>query len=172
MDSFDNKIWQASFKYFYKKYARVFWIFICQTCGDQNLADDIFQESWFRFLRASPVHLLEHQKKAYLYKIAVRLVIDYKRRNKVAEKFRVEENIVGSEHDRSFLSIDMEKIFKLLKPRERTLLWLAYVEEYSHKEISRIVNLKEKSIKVQLFRIRTKFAGILRQKGYTWEELA
>lgn len=171
MDSFDNKIWQASFRYFYKKYARIFWLFIWKTCGDRNLADDIFQESWFRFLRASPAHLLEHQKKAYLYKIAVRLVIDHQRRHKVEEKIQVGEKLASEEPDRSFLSHDMEKIFQILKPRERTLMWLAYVEEYSHKEISRIVNLKEKSIKVQLFRIRTKFAAILRQQGYTGEEL-
>jgi RNA polymerase sigma-70 factor (ECF subfamily) len=171
MDSFDNKIWQASFKYFYQKYARVFWTFICKTCGDQALADDIFQESWFRFLRASPAHLLEHQRKAYLYKIGVRLVIDHQRKRKLEEKYQVEEKMAIEDHDRSFLSHDMEKIFHMLKPRERTLMWLAYVEEYSHKEISRIVNLKEKSIKVQLFRIRSKFAAILRQQGYSGEEL-
>ena len=68
------------------------------------------------------------------------------------------------------MALDMEKTFKLLKPKERNLLYLAYVEGYSHSEIAGITGVKVKSVKVQLFRIKTKFAAILRQKGYSGEE--
>ena len=58
----------------------------------------------------------------------------------------------------------MDNSFKLLKPRERILLWLAYVEGYSSKEIAEVTKTKENSIKVQLFRTRKELANILRQK--------
>ena len=58
----------------------------------------------------------------------------------------------------------MDNSFKLLKPRERILLWLAYVEGYSSKEIAEVTKTKENSIKVQLFRARKELANILRQK--------
>ena len=170
MDSFLNKIWKESFKVFYRKYSKPFWLFIFKMCGEASMADDIFQESFLRFLKASPVELNEYQKKSYLYKTATRLIIDQKKRIQI-EKKKYLENNPEKKKKNFFLSMDMEKIFKQLKPKERTLLWLAYVEGYSHREISEITHLKEKSIKVQLFRTRKKFAGILRQKGYTGGEL-
>jgi RNA polymerase sigma-70 factor (ECF subfamily) len=49
-----------------------------------------------------------------------------------------------------------------LKPKQRMLLWLAYVEGYTYSEIARITHTKENSLKVQLFRAREKLAGILK----------
>ena len=68
------------------------------------------------------------------------------------------------------LSMDMEKVFKMLKPRERILLWLAYVDGHTHTEIARITGNRERSIRVQLFRIRKKFTEILKSHGYAGEE--
>jgi len=169
-DTYLRKISKESFKEFYRKYSRTFWYFIFKTCGDADLADDIFQESFFRFLRANPVNLNEYQQKSYLYKVAFRLIIDQKRKIKVEEKIIGEIDFFERKDSDIFLSMDMEKMFNLLKPKERTLLWLAYIEGYTHKDISKIVESKEKSIKVQLFRVKKKFAEILKQKGYKWEE--
>ncbi len=167
MDSTENiATSKEAFKMFYKKYSKTFWFFIRKTCGDESMADDIFQESFLKFFRAAPLNLNEYQLKAYLYKIAVRLIIDHKRKIKVIEKHMVENAPEERKDNDLFLSMDMQKVFKLLKPNERTLLWLAYVEGYSHKDIAVITNAKEKSIKVQLFRTRKKFAGVLKEKGF------
>ena len=154
---------------FYLKYSKGFWFFIFKTCGDSHLADDIFQESFFKFLKFAPIDLNEFQQKAYLYKIAFRLIIDEKRKAREMDNRDTEtlgQNMEGQEVANSMLSIDMEKIFTQLKPGERVLLWLAYVEGYTHKEIAEITGKKEKSIKVVLFRTRKKFSGILKQRGY------
>lgn len=170
MDDYLRKIWKESFKGFYKKHSRALWFYIFKTCGDASLADDIFQETFYRYLRAEPVKLNEYQQKAYLYKVAFRLIIDQKRRLKVEQGKPGEVELEESKEKEIFLALDMEKTFKLLKPKERNLLWLAYVEGYSHNEIAGITGVKEKSVKVQLFRVKKKFAGILRQKGYAGEE--
>ncbi len=170
MDGYLRKIWKESFKGFYKKHSRALWFYIFKTCGDESMADDIFQESFYRFLRAEPAKLNEFQQKAYLYKVAYRLIIDQKRRFKVEGWKSGEAAVEENKEEKIFMAMDMEKIFKLLKPKEKNLLWLAYVEGYSHSEIAGITGVKEKSIKVQLFRVKTKFAAILRQKGYTGEE--
>ncbi len=44
--------------------------------------------------------------------------------------------------------------FAALKPRERALLWLAYVEGESHEEIANALGLSRGSIKVLLSRAR------------------
>ncbi|MFQ5720928.1 MAG: RNA polymerase sigma factor [Candidatus Aminicenantales bacterium] len=79
---------------------------------------------------------------------------------------RSEIHLKESQKSEILLSLDMEKIFKLLKPKERILLWLAYVEGFSHKEIASITETKEKNIKTQLFRARKELANILKKKKY------
>ena len=61
-------------------------------------------------------------------------------------------------------STDISQLFQRLKPQERELLWLAYVEGNDHKEIARMLGLKEKSIRVLLFRARQKLAGIIQKQ--------
>jgi RNA polymerase sigma-70 factor (ECF subfamily) len=48
-----------------------------------------------------------------------------------------------------------------LKRRERELLWLAYAQGSSHKEIGETLGLKTGSIKPLLFRARHKLAALL-----------
>lgn len=154
-----------TFNSFYKKYSRPFWFFVFKTCGDESMADDVFQESFFRFLRAAPADLNEYQQKSYLYKVAVRLIIDQKRRIRVEEKYEPETGFLERSESKFLLSMDMERVFTLLKPQERTLLWLAHVEGYSHREIAGIMDIKEKTVKVRLYRTRKKFSDILRREG-------
>ena len=45
--------------------------------------------------------------------------------------------------------------------KQRTLLWLAYVEEYSHREIAEILEISEGSVRVLLHRARGRLRGSL-----------
>jgi RNA polymerase sigma-70 factor (ECF subfamily) len=167
---FSNKLWKESFKIFYENHARRFRLFILKTCGDEGMTEDIFQESFFRFLRSAPIGLNEHQQKSYLYKVAYRLILDQKKKFRTETKFRSELYEEPGSKGNPELSTHIEDLFRLLKPKERSLLWLAYAEGFSHREISRLTKDREKSIKVQIFRAKQKFASILRQRGYTWED--
>jgi RNA polymerase sigma-70 factor (ECF subfamily) len=48
-----------------------------------------------------------------------------------------------------------------LKPRERAMLWLAYAEGASHREIAEALGLRTASLKILLFRARKKLADLL-----------
>lgn len=166
MEENQKEIWEK----FYKNNSRSFWIFIYRTCGNEPMADDIFQESLFKFLKAQINFQNEKHMKAYLYRIAYRLIIDRKRRIRV-EKQAFEEgqqeymrNMQKERfHSKIHFSLDMERTFKRLKPKERMFLWLAYVEGYSYEEIAEMTDSKEDSLKVQLFRARKKLADILKR---------
>lgn len=171
MDHDSKNNWKGFFGEFYQKHSRPFWLYIFKICGDENLAEDIFQESFLRFLRAEPVIESENHLKSYLYKIAFRLIIDKKRKIKVENRVFEERKIAFRENlytddreNRTNISVEMEKKFRLLKPKERILLWLAYVEGYTYKEIAEITKCKENSVKVKIFNARKKFAGLLREK--------
>ena len=57
--------------------------------------------------------------------------------------------------------VDLSRAMARLKPRERALLWLAYAEGSSHKEIADSLGLKASSIKLLLFRARRRLAALL-----------
>ena len=57
--------------------------------------------------------------------------------------------------------LDLARSMARLKPRERDLLWLAYAQGSSHKEIAETLGLKTASIKLLLFRARRRLAALL-----------
>ena len=46
-----------------------------------------------------------------------------------------------------------------LRPRDRDLLWLAYTQGLSHAEMARTLGVKTASVKLLLFRARTRLAS-------------
>jgi RNA polymerase sigma-70 factor (ECF subfamily) len=60
---------------------------------------------------------------------------------------------------------DFSRVFQELKPRYREMLWMAYVEGSSHREIAEVVGLKVQSVRPLLFRAREKLAALLRKRG-------
>lgn len=52
-----------------------------------------------------------------------------------------------------------------LSPRDRELLWLAYVEGSSHDEIAALLGLRSASIRSMLHRARHRMADALRRIG-------
>ncbi len=155
---------EPAFDIFYKSTARPLWAYIHRVSGDAALADDILQESYYRFLRASLAGMDEAQMKSYLYKIATNLLNDHWR-NRKRERQQILEVDNETTTEYAAKNHDMAHAFEQLNTQQRSLLWLAYVEGNEHSEIARILGLREKSIRVLLFRARHKLASILKQKN-------
>ena len=56
------------------------------------------------------------------------------------------------------------ELMQQLKPRERQLLWLAYVEGMTHSEIAKSTGLHSMSVRILLLRARRRAAELLRRK--------
>ena len=161
---------EESFRAFYARTARPLWSYLRRISGDPTLADDLLQESYLRFLRGGlkgPKGLAEmdeaHQKN-YLFRIATNLARDHWRGAKAGVplvEMASSERTAESVERRSDLAGALER----LKPRERELLWLAYVEGSSHKEIAEIAGVRAASVRLMLFRARRKLAELLRKRG-------
>ncbi|HVP37321.1 MAG TPA: RNA polymerase sigma factor [Terriglobales bacterium] len=159
---------ESSFRTFYESTAKKLWSYIFRVVGNSDLADDFLQESYFRFLRAEKEEELEPRMKAYLYRIATNLIRDYWRRKKRERSWQMEETRlqeIGPE-DKSDRSEIVNEVFRKLTPQYRSLLWLAYVEEYDHREIASILDLRERSVRVLLYRARKKMMELI-QSGPT-----
>lgn len=153
----DDKI----FEKIYATTARPLWAYVARISCSATAADDIVQETYLRFLNSPPKE--SDTAKPYLYKIATNLVYDRFRRIKRendSETFLLtadEEIIPGT----SEAETEMMQVFGQLKQQERSLLWLAYVEGYEHREIAEILKLNSMSVRVLLFRARRKLAKLL-----------
>ena len=171
---------QTAFQVFYVKTAPGLRGYIRRASGNEALADDILQESYLRFLRAdlfqfkaaqlrnaqfSDVTRADAPLKAYLYKIASSLLVDHWRRVKRERRWSLWNFLGGEPVTNPRSESDAMRFFRRLKPQEQLLLWLAYVEGFEHREIAAALRLKEKSVRVVLFRARKKLARTLEDAG-------
>jgi RNA polymerase sigma-70 factor (ECF subfamily) len=157
---------EESFCVFYEQTARKLRSYLRSALRDEvTLADDILQESYFRFLKADlPIGMDEVWRRNYLYRIATNLIRDH-RRSRRTESLPNEREYATHESS-SDEARDIRQIFGRLKPKERDLLWLAYVEGFSHNEIAGMVQAGTASIRPMLARARANFAGMLKRRGY------
>lgn len=157
---------EAAFRDFYSRTAPSLWRYLRHTLSSAADADDVLQEAYVRVLRAPGAPRDAGEMRAYLYRVAANLAVDRFRQTK-----RRREDPAGTEpasesgnvEDRAARRIDMERTFARLKPQERMLLWLAYVEGASHREIGDAVQVGEQSVKVLLSRARQRLAALVRE---------
>jgi RNA polymerase sigma-70 factor (ECF subfamily) len=61
--------------------------------------------------------------------------------------------------------LDLTRALEQLKPRERSMLWLAYAQGCSHEEIAESLGVKRASLKAMLHRARHRLADIMKNPG-------
>jgi RNA polymerase sigma-70 factor (ECF subfamily) len=157
---------EDAFRGFYNRTARGLWAYLVRITGDRQLADDLLQETFYRFLRAAATHDSEDHRRNSLYRIATNVARDARRRSLVRLPFSSSRDDIeqlpgadqGAHADRA---TDLNRALANLKPRERAMLWLAYAEGASHNEIASAFGLQPASLKAMLFRARRKLAALL-----------
>ena len=165
---------EDAFRVFYERTARPVWAYLSRMTGDARLADDLLQETYYRFLRAGGTHENDAHRRNYLFRIATNLVHDQRRKPRAdrvemtdgidAIEARPGDNVVNVA-ERTVRRLDLARAMGRLKPRERRMLWLAYANGSSHQEIADALGLKRASIKLLLFRARKRLANLLREPG-------
>ena len=152
---------EAAFSVFYNQTAPRLWSYIRRTSGDAAWADDLLQETFYRFLRADLPEMDIARSRAYLYRIASSLISDHWRQQKRERRWSFLSNFRSEPFAKPQSAGDGMRVFEQLKIQEQSLLWLAYVEGFDHREIAVALQLREKSVRVLLFRARKKLAGLL-----------
>ena len=158
---------EEAFRTFYEETARPVWLYLARMTGDGRLADDLLQESYYRFLRANATFSSDDHRRHYLFRIATNLVRDHRRRPQTvtAAANAVDEvPAAGADRDqanRLARQIDVCRALDQLKPRDRSMLWLAYAHGWSHEEIAATLGVKTSSLKALLHRARIRLATLL-----------
>ena len=157
---------EDAFRAFYERTARGVWAYLARVTGDRQLADDLLQEAFYRFLRANATYETEAHRRNSLYRIATNLARDARRRGvtrraSLESSGDIETVPSGDRPDSMDRSADLTRAMSRLQPRERAMLWLAYGEGASHHEIAAVLGLSATSLKTLLFRARRKLGALL-----------
>ncbi len=164
---------EDTFGAFYARTARALWAYLARMTGSPDLADDLLQETYYRFLRAHAPHENDAHRRNSLFRIATNLARDGRRRGLRAQlvalpdgsgggppELPADVDVAGDAERRT----DVGRAMARLKPREREMLWLAYAQGSSHRDIAGTLGVKAASVRLLLFRARHKLAGFLREE--------
>jgi RNA polymerase sigma-70 factor, ECF subfamily len=134
---------------------------VARVCGQRDVADDILQESFFRFMVSGHTHLAHEAARPYLFRVATNLLNDRWRRQDESYSSSTDAPATDISNDSA---LDANRLLKAMKPRERQLLWLAYAEGMNHREIATVTGLNVLSVRVLLLRARRHAAYLLLPK--------
>jgi RNA polymerase sigma-70 factor (ECF subfamily) len=161
---------EDAFRGFYDRTSRMLWAYLARMTGDRQLADDLLQECYYRFLRVETVLETESHRRHYLFRIATNLVRDGVRRRRTTVQSISQELAPEARGDPCHVEglnrrLDVTRAMERLKPRDRAMLWLAYAQGASHDEIAHMVGVRPSSMKALLSRARKKLATALGAEG-------
>lgn len=151
----------AAFEAFYASTAPALASYIRRVAGDAAAAEDVLQEAFCRFLHGRHEGMSQAQMRGYLYRTATTIIYDQWRRRRTVERAGQIEKPAAAVPEDPSKRIDVERALRAMEPRERALVWLAYVEGASHAEIAAALGLTTLSVRVLLFRARRKMARLL-----------
>jgi RNA polymerase sigma-70 factor (ECF subfamily) len=155
---------ESAFGELHREAARPLWAYVYRVTGNAADADDIVQEAFCRVLVADVGHLAAEDLRRYLFRVASNLVADRWRRAS-RERSSLEQVARGTPATTRPASVDdheLTQTFARLKPRDRQLLWLAYVEDQDHGQMAGALGVSRASVKVLLSRAKSRLRDLLK----------
>jgi RNA polymerase sigma-70 factor, ECF subfamily len=153
---------EHAFGEFYTRHARDVWTYVYRVTHDASDADDIVQEAFLRLFQADVPATDDEGLRRYVFRIAGNLIADRWRLRARDERHAPQPAEPAQPAPRD---IDVVRLFSELKPRDRALLWLAYVEGDTHADIASSLRLERGSVKVLLSRARGRLRDLLSARG-------
>jgi RNA polymerase sigma-70 factor (ECF subfamily) len=155
---------QTQFEAIVKCYQRDLINFHYRFVGNRYEAEDLAQETFIKaYLKLSSLN--EQEKlKSWLFMIARNTVIDFFRKNKnrdIAMEDIMLENIAGAantDYHEHFANLEVSKeldnCIDLLVKEDKAIIKLLYYDGFSYKEISKLLNINQNTLKSRLHRAR------------------
>ena len=141
--------------------------FMLNLTGDSALSDDLAQETLIKaYLNIRSFKAISGFS-TWLFRIAYNVFYDSKRTEKcsVAIETLVEDDFI--EHNAfSYEKFDIFIALNRLKPEERVVILLFYMEDKTQKEISKITGYPVGTVKTHILRGKEKLSKYLKAEGY------
>lgn len=147
---------------FYKENKNRVLSFLLRLTGDYELACDLVQESFTRYISRYDHH---ESNRALLFTIARNAALDSFRKRK--ESQLAEEEAICRDPDPERRLMDRQELDKVLAAigqlddLDRRLISLLTTGTYSYTEIGRIFDISQANVKVKVHRARLRLKGII-----------
>ena len=144
-------------EYMLEKYADMVYRLAISRTRDKDNGEDVFQEVFLRLSKNLPDFESEEHEKAWLIRVTIKC-----RKNLLNSKWNRCVDSLETELTEEDIKMDSIYYDVLRLPQKyRTVIHLFYYENLPIKEISRILNTKETTIKTWLMRGRKKLKEML-----------
>lgn len=140
------------------KYSNMVYRLAMSRTGNKETSEDVYQEVFFRLAKKMPKFENEEHKKAWLIKVTINCSKNALNTSFLKHRADLDENI-------KFETPERHEIYYAvlnLPIKYRTVIHLYYYENYSVREISKILKLNENTVKTQLSRARNKLEEIIK----------
>ena len=183
----------TSFDELYDMHRNDIYRFACALTGDTREAEDLFQETWLRAVKAGPAGREPETSdpKAWLFAIAANAHKDLLRKKRVRRLFLVERTRSMGERKadadlgwdipghpggdgtaRSDVRLCLRRALARLPGRERRVFVLKDIEGFKHEEIGRMLGIPEATVRTLLHRAIGKLRKELAEFGPAMREKA
>lgn len=162
---------QPVIEYYYPRLRR----YIVSYTRDQNLADDIVQNTMIRMYRFLKDFKFKSSFSSWLYRIAYNEMLRFQQKKQIDMDENAQIENLGAEQLAVSSSVNEElnyrqsavlSVLDELRKRDGDVLRLYYYEGFSVIEISMVLNIGESAVKMRLTRARDKFARLWNEKKY------
>ena len=141
--------------------------FLNQTLGDEQLSDDLAQETFIKaYVNITKFRGISSFS-TWLMRIAYNVFYDEMRSRHQTEDVDTSVAVARQTVSASdTLKMDIYAALALLKPDERTCITLQLIDGYPIDQISKVTGIAENTVKSHLRRGKEKMANYLKQNGY------
>jgi len=140
--------------------------YLYRMCGSREIAEELLQETFYRAMLSLSIQEAR-QVRAWLYKVARNLYIDWVRKRSSEQKMLEHirwltpassptyepETVYRQKEDKAKIVWIMQQ----LPERMRTILYLREIEDFTYQELGATLDLSMDQVKVTLYRAREKF---------------
>ncbi len=141
--------------------------FLNQTLGDEQLSDDLAQETFIRAYTNITKFRGMSGFSTWLFRIAYNVFYDEMRKRKPTDDIDTPAMArMTSDGGDAGLRMDIYRALSLLKDEERTCITLQLIDGYPIDKISDITGIPENTVKSHLRRGKEKLTDYLKENGY------
>lgn len=154
-------------------YLKIVKNYLMKIGASKEDAEDIVQDTAYKFILY--IDSISHRNvEGWLFRVAVNGYYDlYRKRSRrqaialkfnfqqLFEEFTPEEAVLQNERKE-----DVDMVLKKLKPKHQQLLLLKYSLDLAIRDIAKLCEMKEDSVKTTLYRARKEFVQEYRRQGY------
>ena len=146
--------------------------FLNQTLGDAMVSDDLAQETFIKAYTSLRSFKGLSSFSTWIFRIAYNVFYDFMRSRKCSEEYSSDVLDQDYELPSETLTrnIDIYRAMQILKPEERAIIQLFYLEDLSLNKVSEIMNMPSGTVKSHLSRARQRLNVYLDKEDYKYGE--